>query len=94
VLVDDAGVAWIEDTNVKVVEIVLARLAHGWSPEEVHFQHPDLSLAQIHAALTWYYDHQAELDAEIERRLSAVEAQMADAVDSPLRNRLRSARRV
>jgi uncharacterized protein (DUF433 family) len=90
---DDAGVAWIEDTNVKVVEVVLDRLAHGWSPEEVHFQHPELSLAQIHAALTWYYDHQAELDAQIDHRLRAAEAQMAGAEDSPLRKRLRSARR-
>ena len=62
---DPHGVTWIDDTNVKVIEVVLDRLAYGWSPEEIHFQHRDLSLAQIHAALAHYYDHQAELDAEI-----------------------------
>ena len=42
---DEAEVAWIDDTNVKVIEVVLDKLAHGWSPEEIHFQHPDLSLS-------------------------------------------------
>ena len=37
---DDAGVAWIDDTNVKVIEVVLDKIAYGWSPEETHFQHP------------------------------------------------------
>jgi uncharacterized protein (DUF433 family) len=37
----------------------LDHLAYGWSPEEMHYQHPPLSLAQIHAALAYYFDHQA-----------------------------------
>jgi uncharacterized protein (DUF433 family) len=90
ILVDDAGVAWIEDTNVKVIEVVLDRIAHGWSPEEIHFQHRYLSMAQIHAALTWYYDHQAALDADIDRRLRHVEEQMARSTESPLYRRLRN----
>jgi len=40
-------------------------MAYGWSPEETHFQHPHLSLAQIHGALTYYYEHQSELDSQI-----------------------------
>ena len=40
-------------------------IAHGWSPEEIHFQHAHLSLAQIHAALGYYYDHKDELDAQV-----------------------------
>lgn len=91
VWLDDAGVAWIDATNVKVIEVVLDRVAHGWSPEEIHFQHPDLSLGQIHAALAWYYDHQVELDAEIERRLRDVAAIAAGAGESRLRRRLRAA---
>lgn len=46
---DERGVAWIDDANVKVVEVVVDRLAYDWSPEEIHFQHVHLSLAQIHA---------------------------------------------
>ncbi len=87
--IDDRGVAWITDANTKVIEVVLDRVAYGWSPEEIHFQHSYLSLAQIHAALTYYYDHQAELDAEIMRQLKEVEAFAEAAKDSPGRRRLR-----
>jgi hypothetical protein len=90
VWLDDAGVAWLDRANVKVLEVVLDRIAHGWSPEETHLQHPGLSLAQIHAALAWYYDHQAELDAEIEQRVVDVEGRMAHAGESALRRRLRA----
>ena len=86
---DDRGVAWIDDTNTKVIEVVLDMVAHGWSPEEIHFQHPHLSLAQIHAALGHYYDHQAELDVQIQRSVKNVERLRAQAGESPLRKRLR-----
>ena len=87
--IDERGVAWITGANTKVIEVVLDRVAYGWSPEEIHFQHPALSLAQIHAALTYYYDHQAELDAEIMRQLKEVEGLAEAAKDSPGRRRLR-----
>lgn len=38
------GVAWLAGTKVKVVEVGLDKVARGWSPEEIHFQHPHLSL--------------------------------------------------
>lgn len=87
---DDRGVAWIDDTNVKVIEVVLDRLAYGWSPEEIHFQHPGLSLAQIHAALTYYCDHQPELDAEIAGQHDAVRRLREQAGESPLVARLKA----
>jgi len=54
--------------------VVLDKMAHDSSPEQMHVQYPHLSLAQIHAALSYYYEHQAELDADIERRDRDVEA--------------------
>src|SRR5580692_5411048 len=86
---DDRGVAWVDDTNTKVIEVALDMIAHGWSPEEIHFQHPHLSLAQIHAALGYYYDHQAEMDEQIRRHARDAEQLRAKAGDSPLRKRLR-----
>ena len=67
------GVPIIEGTRTKVAEIVLDQLAHDWDADEIHRQHPDLSLAQIHAALTYYYDHQEEIDREIERGMEKAE---------------------
>jgi uncharacterized protein (DUF433 family) len=84
---DDNGAAWIDDTNTKVIEVVLDQLAYGWSPEEIHFQHSYLSLAQIHAALSYYHDHQSELDAEIQRQLAEVESLKNQAGESPIHKR-------
>ena len=89
VRLDDHGVAWIDDTNTKVIEVALDMIAHGWSPEEIHFQHSHLSLAQIHAALGYYYDHQAEMDVQIQRSAQEVERRRVEAGESPIRKRLR-----
>src|SRR2546427_13270983 len=89
IYLDERGIAWIDDTNVKVIEVVLDKLAHAWSPEEIHFQHPDLSLSQIHAALAYYYDHQQAIDAALEEQLQRVEAMMAQAEEAALGERVR-----
>jgi len=87
---DERGVAWVDDTNTKVIEVALDMIAHGWSPEEIHFQHPHLSLAQIHAALGYYYDHKDEFDAQVERSLREADRLAAQAGESPIRKRLRA----
>ena len=86
--IDEHGVAWIANTKVKVIEVALDKIAHGSSPEELHFQYPHLSLAQIHAALAYYYDHQSELDAEIRRRWLEADELAAGASDPSLRQKL------
>lgn len=85
---DKSGVAWIDDTKVKVVEVILDHLAYGHSPDEVHLQHPHLSLAQVHSAFAYYFDHRDELDAEIERRHRATESLRAKAASPPSRKKL------
>ena len=90
---DANGVAWITGANTKVVEVVLDKMAHNSSPEEMHEQYPHLSLAQIHAALSYYYENQAEVDADIERGNRYVEELRAQQPDSPLRQRLRAIKR-
>ena len=86
---DDKGVAWIRGTKIKVIEVALDKIANGSSPEEIHFQYPHLSLAQIHSALAYYYDHQVEFDAEIARQLERIDSLAAQVKDSPGRKRLR-----
>ena len=89
VQLDANGTPTIVGTNMKVVELVMAQLAHGWSPEELHFQHPYLSLGQIHSALAYYWDHKAKLDADIERRRQYGEEERRKAGSSPLASKLR-----
>ena len=88
---DDERRAWIDDTNIKVVEVVLDHLAYGSSAEEMHYQHPHLSLAQIYAALAYYYDHRPEFDEQVEESCRRAETLAAASDDSPLRRRLRAA---
>jgi len=63
----------IAGTSMKVVALVVEQQAYGWSPEELHFQHPYLTLGQIHSALAYSWDHREELDRDIQRRLEGVE---------------------
>ncbi len=86
---DDQGVAWVDDTKVKVLELALDHLAHGWSAETLHEQFPHLSPAQIHAALAFFYDHQAEFEQAIRRQEREVAGWESELGESPLQRRLR-----
>lgn len=86
---DERGVAWVDDTNVKVKEIVLDRLAYRSTPEEMHVEYPHLSLAQIHAALGYYYDHKQDLDAELSRDESDIAEMRALSAETPGRRKVR-----
>jgi len=90
---DERGVASIVGAHTKVKEVVLDKMAYGWSPEEMHFQHPHLSMAQVHAALAYYYEHQVEIDAQIMSDWQEVNELAAQQPESPLRQRLRQIKR-
>lgn len=88
--VDEKGAARIAGKRTKVIQLVMDKMANGWGPEELHAQYPHLSLAEIHAAFAYYYDHQAELDAQIQQDLKEADALRAQAGESPVTARLRA----
>lgn len=90
IILDESGVPTIEGTSMKVVELVLETAAYGWSPEELHFQHPYLSLGQIHSALAYYWDHAEELDRDIKRRSEKVENIRERVGPSAIRDKLKA----
>src|SRR5215210_1542571 len=92
IIINEAGVPVIEDTTTKVIELVLDVLAYGWSPDELQFQHPHLTLGQIHSALAYYWDHKEDLDGDIERRMERVEEIRREVGPSQLVERLRAKR--
>lgn len=59
------GTPVIEGTRISVRGLAECVQSLGYTPEDLLVSYPHLTLAQIHAALTYYYDHQAEVDAEI-----------------------------
>ena len=84
------GVPYLTGTQTKVIEVVLDRLGNHWDADEIHRQHPHLSLLQIHIALAYYYDHQEEMDREIERQRQYVAALRAQGGESPVRQKLKA----
>lgn len=72
IILNEDSVPMIQGTTMKVVELVAEKISYGWSPEELTFQHPYLTLGQIYSALAYYADHQDELNEDIERRLKLV----------------------
>jgi uncharacterized protein (DUF433 family) len=93
VWVDGSGVAWIDDTNRKVREVAEEHVGLGWTAKQIHEQHPDMSLAQIHAALAYYYDHQESLDAELAADAALADELRRHAGESPIARRLVESRR-
>ncbi len=63
---------------------------YGWSPEELGFQYPHLTMGQIHCALAYYWDHQGEMDAAIAQGRQTAERLKAQAGDSPFVTRMRT----
>src|SRR5260370_3675161 len=70
--------------RTRVAQIVMDYLAYGWSADEIHRQHPHLTLAEVYAAMGYYYDHQAEIDAEIAAELEEVDLALKDPTRSPV----------
>ena len=70
VRLNDSDMPIIAGTTMKVVELVTAQKGLWLEPgKRFIFSHPYLSMSQIYSALAYYWDHKAELDTDIERRL-------------------------
>ena len=90
IVLDEDGVPWIEEANTKVVELVAAARSHGWSAEELTYQHPHLTLGQVHSALAYYWDHRDELENDLKRRAELAERLRDEIGDHPLVTKLRA----
>jgi uncharacterized protein (DUF433 family) len=90
IALDPKGIPIIGGTTMKVIELVAEKLAHGWSAEELLFQHPYLTLGQIYSALAYYADHREALEKEIEERLEASVKLQREVAVPPLIERLKS----
>jgi hypothetical protein len=76
--------------RTRVAMIVMDYLFHGWSVDEMCRQHPYLKPAEAHAAMTYYYDHQEEIEAEIQSELDQERQARDQAAPSPFALRMRS----
>jgi Protein of unknown function (DUF433) len=78
--------------RTRVAQIVADHLGFGWSAEEISRQYEYLTLAEIHAALGYYYNHRQEIDDQLDAELNELEL-ASERPASSLRLRLIAARR-
>lgn len=73
------GKPCVAGTRIRVWDIYLLHGRQGKTVDEVVAAYPELSLADVHAAMAYYYDHKPEIDAqmsaddELDKRLLASE---------------------
>jgi uncharacterized protein (DUF433 family) len=86
---DQEGVAFVQGTTTKVIEIALDHTSRLLSAEQIREAYPYLSLPQIHAALGYYYDHQGECERQIDERRQRADDLLERLENPALQDRLR-----
>jgi uncharacterized protein (DUF433 family) len=78
----------IAGTRIKVKHVYVWVERMGMTPAQVVAEYPHLSMAQVHAALAYYWSHQDEIQREIKEEEELVEAMRAQAGPSRLQEKL------
>ena len=76
--------------RVRVAQIVMDYLSYGWSPDEMCRQHSYLRPAEAHSAMAYYFDHQDEIDCEIQAEWQQVAHERAQSARSPFLLRMKA----
>ena len=82
------GKPCIVGTRIRVWDIHLAHDRLGKSPDEIIEDYPELTLAAVHAALAFYWDHKAEIDKQMKEADDLVEQIKAASGPGPLVRKL------
>jgi len=73
--------------RIRVMDVVVWHEKRGLSPDEIAELYPSITLADVHAALAYYFDHWEENEAELQRETNIVAA-MKVQYPSKLREKL------
>src|SRR5260221_5206063 len=68
-----SGRPCIAGTGLRVTDVVIASVFHLQSPDEIAAGY-GVSLAQVHAALAYYYEHKADLDQDVREQIATAKA--------------------
>lgn len=61
------GKARIAGHSIRVLDVVVWHEKRGLSPDEIVSFFPGITLADVHAALAYYFDHREEIEAEFQQ---------------------------
>lgn len=56
----------IAGTRIRVEDVVVWHERMGLSTDEIVYRYPQLTLADVYAALAYYHDHREHIDAQME----------------------------
>lgn len=76
--------------RIRVAQIVIDYLNHGWSADEIVIHYPHFKLAEVHSAMAYYFDHQEEIDGEIAEEQRSIQESRKNAPPTPVELRLRA----
>jgi uncharacterized protein (DUF433 family) len=76
--------------RIKVRHVAVWHEQMGMTPTEIAATYPTITLAQVHAALAYYYDHKDEIRAAIEEERRFVEDLKAKSPPSKLQQLLQA----
>ena len=82
------GKPHIAGHRIRVLDIVVWHERRGLSPDEILSLYPSLTLADVYAALTYYFDHRDEIELEFEREAQVI-SEMKTRYPSKLEAKLR-----
>jgi len=81
------GKACIANHRIRVMDIVIWHEDLSMSPDEIVAAYPELTLSDVHAALTYYFDNVEEIRQDI-RRNDDVADQLRTQFPSKLKEKL------
>ena len=81
--------AYVSGTRVRVQDVYIDAEIHGMSPDEIAAGYPHLSLAQVHAALAYYFDHRQQIQGEIREDRDLVEELKSRTGPGPLERKVK-----
>ncbi len=59
------GRACIAGHRIRVADVIVWHERRGYAPDEIVALFPGLTLADVHAALAYYFDHREEIEADL-----------------------------
>jgi len=78
------GKPCIAGTRIRVWDIYVASEIRGETPDQIVSQYPSLTLAQVHAALAYYWDNREAIEKQMKKADQFVEEMIKATGPGPL----------
>src|ERR1700694_2869362 len=79
----------IDGHRITVEDVAIWHERMGMSPDEIVSAHPSITLADVHAALAYYYENREQIDADILEGERLIKEMKAKSPPSILQEKLR-----